>query len=160
MAAVACGRAGGEPPAAAPPATESSGAARRPASPSVVFVNAAGDERRVAVELAVTPAERRRGLMFRERLEPGHGMLFLFPREEVQSFWMKNTLIPLDMIFIRSDMTVAGVVERAEPRSLESRAVPTPSQYVLEVPGGWARANGIGPGAPVRFEGVPPPPPR
>jgi uncharacterized membrane protein (UPF0127 family) len=68
---------------------------------------------------------------------------------------MKDTLIPLDMIFIRADMTVAGVVEGAEPLTLGSRSVDAPSRYVVEVNGGWSRAHGVTEGTQVRFEGVP-----
>jgi uncharacterized membrane protein (UPF0127 family) len=92
--------------------------------------------------------------MFREKLADDEGMLFVFPASAVQSFWMKNTLIPLDMIFIGEDLTVVGVVERAEPHSLTPRYVPTPSRYVLEVNGGWSAARGVAAGDRVRFEGL------
>jgi uncharacterized membrane protein (UPF0127 family) len=108
----------------------------------------------VAVELAVTPAERSRGLMYRKHLGESDGMLFLFEREQPQSFWMHNTYIPLDMIFIREDLTVLGVVENAEPETDSSRNVPGSSRYVLEVNAGFARKHGIRADVPVRFEGV------
>jgi len=109
----------------------------------------------VSVELAITPAERSRGLMFRKHLGEDDGMLFLFDREQPQSFWMRNTYIPLDMIFIRQDMTVLGVVENAEPETETSRNVPGSSRYVLEVNSGFARKHGVRADVPVRFEGVP-----
>ena len=121
--------------------------------PAVVFE--VGDPpARVFVELARSPRQIQRGLMYRRHLQPDRGMLFLFPRERVQSFWMKNTLIPLDMIFVTSGMEVAGVVENAEPLTEVSRSVGKPSQYVIEVNAGWASAHGVVSGTPVRFENV------
>jgi hypothetical protein len=116
--------------------------------------DAAGGVHRVEVEVAATPEARTRGLMWRRELPAGQGMLFLFPEESVQSFWMLNTLIPLDMLFIDSRRRIVGIVEQAEPRTLDARTVGVPSQYVLEVPGGWARAQGVSRGATVEFEGV------
>jgi hypothetical protein len=122
------------------------------AQPTVVFE--AHGEVRVPVEVARTPRQTSRGLMYREHLPPDHGMLFLFDQEKVQSFWMKNTLIPLDMIFVTSQMVVAGVVENAEPQTEDSRSIGKPSKFVVEVNGGFARAHGIGEGTPVRFENL------
>jgi uncharacterized membrane protein (UPF0127 family) len=92
--------------------------------------------------------------MYREHLPPDDGMLFLMGFEDDHVFWMHNTLIPLDMIFIGKDMKVAGVVANATPRTDERRSVGRPSMYVLEVNGGWAAAHGIGAGAAVKFDGV------
>ena len=122
----------------------------------VVFLPEGRSEARVRVEIARSEAERQHGLMERTHLDAEAGMLFLFDVEEEQGFWMKNTLIPLDMIFVRADMTVAGVVENAEPLTLDNRTVGVPSQYVVEVNGGWARAHGVTDGTQVRFEGVQP----
>ncbi len=122
------------------------------ASPRVV-IRAGGRSLPVEVEVARTEPERERGLMFRERLEPGHGMLFVFDEESQHDFWMKDTLIPLDMIFIDSSKRIVGIVARAEPRTLTPRRVLAPSRYVLEVPGGWAEAHGVRPGDAVRLEG-------
>ena len=123
-------------------------------TPSVVFTTADGKESRVWGELAVAPAELQRGLMYRRHMGWDRGMLFLFDREEQQSFWMKNTLIPLDMIFVKSDMTVLGVVHNAEPRTLISRRVDGTSQYVVEVNAGWAKEHDIDGGTKVAFDGV------
>ncbi len=109
----------------------------------------------VRVELARTAEERARGLMFRRSLEPDAGMLFLFEQSEVQSFWMRNTLIPLDLLFLGEDRAVIGIVERAAPRTDTGRSVGKPSRYVLEVAGGEAAAHGVGPGARAVFVGVP-----
>jgi uncharacterized membrane protein (UPF0127 family) len=111
---------------------------------------------RVNVALARTPAERARGLMYVQNLPMDDGMLFLFEQEEDHEFWMKNTLIPLDMIFIRADLTVAGVVANAVPMTLDPRGVGKPSRYVLEVNGGWAAAHGVVADSRVDFQGFTP----
>ena len=108
----------------------------------------------VSVEVVQSRAAIERGLMYREHLGADDGMLFLMGEDEDHSFWMENTLIPLDMIFIARDMKVVGVVEKATPRTTKLRSVGAPSRYVLEVNGGWAAAHGIDAGATVRFEGT------
>ena len=105
------------------------------------------------VEVARTEEELQRGLMFRERLAPRSGMLFVFPESSDHSFWMKNTLIPLDMLFISADGRVAAIVERA-PLDRASNDGGVASRYVLEVVQGWSRAHGVKVGDRVRFEGV------
>lgn len=131
-----------------------------PAEQPRVVITPVGEFAGVVVdaEVAVTPAETQRGLMFRRSLGANAGMLFLFDHEHQLTFWMHNTYIPLDMIFIRSDMTVLGVVENATPRTDDPREVPGDSQYVLEVNAGFAREHHIGPGARVTFEHVRPAP--
>lgn len=120
----------------------------------VVFLPEDKPEVVVRVEVASTPESRRIGLMSREKLGADEGMLFLFPEEDELSFWMDHTLLPLDMIFIKSDMTVLGVVEGAEPLTRTSRSVPGKSQFVVEVNATYARRHGIKPGTKVRFEGT------
>jgi uncharacterized membrane protein (UPF0127 family) len=122
----------------------------------VVFRPAGAPAARVEVEVARTGRQIQRGLMHREHLPAGAGMLFLFARQQVQRFWMKDTLIPLDMIFVSSAMVVVGVVENAAPRTMVSRRVAAPSQFVVEVNAGWARAHRVAAGVPVEFIGVPP----
>jgi hypothetical protein len=123
--------------------------------PRVVVETSAGDRLRVDVEIARTEPERRKGLMDRASLPENAGMLFIFDETSVHSFWMKDTLVPLDMLFIDDEGRIAGIVERAEPRTLAERTVGKPSRYVLEVNGGWARAHGVRAGDRVRFENVP-----
>jgi len=118
-----------------------------------VLVKSGGKLHPVQVEVARTDAERERGLMGRHRLEPGHGMLFVFETEDEHVFWMKNTLVPLDMLFIDGLGTIVGIVARAEPLTTSPRTVGRPSRYVLEVPGGWAEERGVKAGDGVRFEG-------
>lgn len=129
--------------------------ANEPKTEAVVVLMPPGREPiRVRVELAQTPAERQRGLMFRKQLDPDAGMLFLFDNMQQLSFWMRNTYLPLDMLFIRDDLTVLGIVENAEPMTDTSRRVPGLSQYVLEVNAGFSREHGLVADMPVRFEGV------
>jgi uncharacterized membrane protein (UPF0127 family) len=120
----------------------------------VLLKDAYGGLHRVDVEVAATPETRTRGLMWRKELPAGQGMLFVFPEDEVQSFWMRNTLIPLDMIFINSAGRIVGIVERAEPRTLTSRSVGVSGRYVLEVPGGWSQTVGVMRGGTVQFQGL------
>ncbi len=102
-------------------------------------------------EIADDPFERQEGLMGRASMDADHGMLFVFPDEDQRSFWMKDTLIPLDMIFIRADRTILGIVEDAEPNTTVRRSVPGESQFVLEINGGMARSFMIDPGQAVTF---------
>ena len=125
-----------------------------PAVPRVVVESPSGRSSVVRVEVVRTPAEVERGLMFRERLGADDGMLFVFPETTEHAFWMKNTLIPLDMIFADADGLVVGVVEHAEPMTTTTRTVGAPSRYVLEVNGGWAAAHGVRVGDRMRVEGL------
>lgn len=94
------------------------------------------------VELAKSQEEIRQGLMFRERLEPGTGMLFVFEKEGYYSFWMKNTIIPLDIVWIDGEKRVAFIGENTQP--CREEACPPinpekPAKYVLEVNAGTAK---------------------
>ena len=125
--------------------------------PTVTLASSKHGSVTVNVELATEPDEMARGLMDRDHLAPGWGMLFVYPDEGIHTFWMKNTLIPLDMIFISSDFKIVGIVERAEPLTTKRRSVGAPSQFVLEVKGGFGQEVGIVVGGTVRFENVPVP---
>ena len=120
----------------------------------VTLTDAYGGNHPVDAEVAYTRDQRTRGLMWRTELAEGTGMLFIFQGDQWLSFWMKNTLIPLDMIFIRSDLTIAGIVEKAEPKTLSSRAPEGQSMYVLEVPSGWSEKIGLRKGLKVKIEGT------
>ncbi len=122
-------------------------------TPEVLIHARAGDVH-VTVELARDEPDRERGLMYRQSLEPGKGMLFIFERPGPLKFWMKNTYIPLDMIFLDGDKKVVFVEENAEPLTLNPRGPNVHSQYVIEVPGGWARPHGVEPGIAVQFNNV------
>jgi uncharacterized membrane protein (UPF0127 family) len=99
-----------------------------------------------SVEMAENDAERAKGLMFRKQLPEGRGMLFDFHREQEVSFWMENTYIPLDMIFIRGDGRILRIAENTEPLSTRIISSGGPVRAVLEVIGGTARKLGIAPG--------------
>ncbi len=107
-------------------------------------------EATVTVEIASTHAEIERGLMYRDHLPYDAGMLFVMGKDNAWSFWMRNTFIPLDMIFITRDWTVAGVISNAAPCTETLRGINKPSSYVLETNGGWAATHQITPGAQVR----------
>lgn len=98
------------------------------------------------IELAATYPERAQGLMFRRHMDKNAGMLFLFEGEDVYSMWMKNTYIPLDMVFIRKDGTIARIQENTTPESLQSISSGTPVVSVLELNAGTCGALGIKPG--------------
>ncbi|MBI2089345.1 MAG: DUF192 domain-containing protein [Deltaproteobacteria bacterium] len=125
----------------------------RPA-PRVVLSARQGNEVKVDVEIADSPAKRAQGLQYRRELREDQGMLFLFPFASVQTFWMKNTPLSLDLIFIGSDQKIVGIIHGAVPFSTATLSVSSPSQFVLEVKGGLSRRWGIGAGDPVRFENI------
>jgi len=124
-------------------------------SPTVVLHGKDGRTITVRVEVARTEAERTRGLMYRNHLEPDAGMLFLFPQPATLVFWMKNTLIPLDMLFLDRERRVVGIVENATPETETPRRVNGDSQFVLEVGGGLTRQWGVTAGSMVEFRGLP-----
>ena len=99
----------------------------------------------VTVELAATPEERRVGLMHRESLPENHGMHFLFPDDATRSFWMKDTLVPLSIAYIRSDWVILEIYDM-EPRSLEPVPSRNPARYALEMEQGFFEEHGIAPG--------------
>jgi uncharacterized protein len=109
-------------------------------------IETAGGPRTFQVERAVTPAERARGLMFRRSMPGTEGMLFDYGEERPVSMWMKNTYIPLDMIFVGSDRRVKHVAERTTPLSERTISSPVPVRYVLEINAGASEALGIEPG--------------
>ena len=108
----------------------------------------------VRVEIAADDASRVRGLMYRRSLEPDRGMIFVFPTTEEHSFWMHNTLLSLDMIFLDESRSVIGVVANAAPQTDTLRTVGKPSRYVVEVAGGEAAAHAVGLGTRAAFIGV------
>jgi uncharacterized membrane protein (UPF0127 family) len=109
----------------------------------------------VKVEIAGDEASRARGLMFRAALEPDRGMIFVFPSTEEHSFWMHNTPLALDMIFLDETRAVVGVVANAAPRTDTPRTVGKPSRYVVEVAAGEAAAHAVRPGTRAAFIDIP-----
>lgn len=98
------------------------------------------------VEVVDTPATRQQGLMFRQSLGKDAGMLFDFKQEQETAFWMQNTFIPLDMIFISSDGVVKTIQVNAKPHDTTSIPSQVPVQFVLEIPGGRSVEIGLKPG--------------
>ena len=98
------------------------------------------------VELAQTEAERAKGLMYRKELPEGQGMLFDFKKDQEVAFWMENTYIPLDMIFIRGDGTIARIEQNTTPLSTRNIPSGAPVRGVLEVIAGTVKKLGIAPG--------------
>lgn len=122
--------------------------------PRVVISTKEGKELTVRVEVADTPAKRELGLQYRQKLDEDQGMLFLYRSERAQTFWMKNTPVSLDIIFIGSGRRIVGIVQETVPFSTRTLSVPAPSQFVLEIKGGLSRQWGLKAGDLVRFEGI------
>jgi len=103
------------------------------------------DGHRITVELARRPDEQSRGLMFRQSLPPDHGMLFVFPRDDVQAFWMRNTTIPLSIAYADGD---GKIVRIADLEPLDERPVTSiaPARYALEMNRGWFAAHDVATG--------------
>jgi uncharacterized membrane protein (UPF0127 family) len=104
------------------------------------------------IEIAETDEERAQGLMYRQSMGGTQGMLFIFETERPQSFWMKNTYIPLDIIFIDKDFRIVDQYLGADPKSNKSIRSRRPATYVLEVNAGFCRAYNTGPGMTVKME--------
>ena len=108
----------------------------------------------VRVEIARTDEDRERGLMFRRDLPEDRGMIFLFDSTAEHGFWMHNTLLSLDLIFLDEGRAVVGVVAGAAPKSDAVRTVKKPSRYVVEVSAGEAAAHAVGPGTQASFVSI------
>jgi hypothetical protein len=108
----------------------------------------------VLVEVAEKEADRARGLMFRKSMPENQGMIFVFQDRRNHSFWMRNTCIPLDMLFIDRDGTIVGIEENTTMLSDSNFQVGCPSSYVLELNAGWTRKNGVVAGQKVELEGL------
>ena len=109
-----------------------------------------GVEHVFTVEVARTPEEQKRGLMFRTTLAADAGMLFIKPAPQPVALWMDNTLLPLDMLFVRADLTLAGIHANAKPLDRTPIRSPGPVIAVIEIAGGQAAARGIVPGSRIR----------
>lgn len=110
---------------------------------SELTIATAGGERHFAIEEAKTPRQMMQGLMYRRALPADAGMLFEYDHPQPVAFWMKNTLIPLDMLFIAADGVVIDIHERAVPLSLDPIGTDTPVLAVLELNGGTVSRLGI-----------------
>src|SRR3954453_4823438 len=114
-------------------------------------IESASGPHKFHVELATSPAQLEQGLMFRRSLAPDAGMLFDFRTPSPVSMWMKNTFIPLDMVFIDAGGRILNIAERTVPHSLDPVAAAGPARAVLEINGGTAARLGIKPGDRVLF---------
>jgi len=115
---------------------------------SALLVSPDEEKIEVVIEIADSEAERRKGLMYRESLEENHGMLFIFDQEEPQTFWMKNTLIPLDVIFFDAEKMYVSH-ETMEPCKIQSCPYyysEGKAKYALEVPAGFVKEHGVSDG--------------
>lgn len=125
--------------------------------PRVAIVGSGGkDLAQVRVEIADTASKRETGLMRRSHLDEDAGMIFVFPAPDRLQFWMKNTEIPLDMIFADSSGWIVGIVANAAPYTLTPRGVDVDASYVLEVNGGFAARHHIAVGDRLDFIGFAP----
>jgi hypothetical protein len=145
---------------AAPPATAA--ATAQPATAAVsglplipLEIRSGGKVHTFTVEVAATEDEQAYGLMNRTQLGPNEGMIFPMKPPRPASFWMKNTLIPLDMLFIRADGSIARIAANTVPESLEPVGVSEPVAAVLEIPGGRAAQLGITEAARASWRGGP-----
>ncbi|MCE6073437.1 DUF192 domain-containing protein [Agrobacterium vitis] len=116
-----------------------------------------GQQIRLKMEYAISVAQREQGLMGRTKLGPNDGMVFDFGDSRNVVMWMKNTPLPLDMLFIDEKGAVTGIAARTKPYSEDLIPSPGPVRYVIELNGGRAQALGIGPGSMV-IQGIAPPP--
>jgi hypothetical protein len=116
------------------------------------FEGATSDQQ-VLLRVANTFKERQRGLMYETNLLENEGMIFIFAEEEVHPFWMKNTPLSLDMIFLNSNKQVVGVLNNTPPFSEQNLSIEEPSLYVIELKAGMASKLGINKGTKVIFHG-------
>ncbi len=106
----------------------------------------------IDIEIADTPEKRTMGMMYRNSLEENQGMLFVFPQEDYQSFWMKNTPVPLDMIFVGAKNEIVTIHENTTPYSPQSYSSTKPAQFVVEVNAGFVEKHGIAIGDRIRWK--------
>ena len=113
-----------------------------------------GGETTITVEVAQKDHDRERGLMYRTRMGDDHGMIFLFEEKSDHAFWMHNTCIPLDMLYLDDDGLIVGIEENTPTISDDTFEVGCESKYVLELNAGWTRAHGVFAGQKVKIEGI------
>ena len=118
----------------------------------LTFRNKNGDSiSNIDVEFADSENERTRGLMYRDKMLENQGMLFVFPVQKMQSFWMHNTVLSLDIIFVNSDLEIVTIQRNAQPYSDKSLPSTKPAQYVIEVNSGYTEKYNINEGDKVIF---------
>ena len=124
-------------------------------TPIASFSNGSTQVAQFFLEVADDVDEQRRGLMFRTEMKPNWGMIFVYDYDDTHQFWMKNTLIPLEMLFIGSDGVVKGIVTDVPPLTLTGRGIAEPSRHVLELNAGTCARLGIKAGSRMRLENAP-----
>jgi uncharacterized membrane protein (UPF0127 family) len=117
-----------------------------------VFMHEGKRSPEITFEIADTPKLRAHGLMYRKELPKDRGMIFIFEEDAVQSFWMKNTYIPLDILFLTSDYRVIGILEDVPPYSLEPRTIGKSGRFVVELAAGVSREFGITSGSTLQLQ--------
>jgi len=124
-----------------------------PVDPEPLIIETKAGRRAFKIEIADNPEERERGLMFREAMADDHGMLFVFDSQQEVGFWMKNTPMPLDLVFISENGTVRAV-RKGEPFSEALISPSEPVRFVLELKAGTAAKNRIARGDKVRHNAI------
>lgn len=110
----------------------------------LTFLNQSSEvEAKIDIQIAQTDFDRELGLMYRKSMQENQGMLFVFPSETIQTFWMRNTFIPLDMVFINSNKQIVTIRNATKTLSDQTYASTAPAQYVLEVNEGFCKKFGI-----------------
>lgn len=118
---------------------------------SSLTIDTASGPQPFTIELALSPAQQEQGLMYRREMAADAGMLFVFPGPEIANFWMRNTFIPLDMLFVTADGHIAQIHERAVPMKDDAITSDRPVLAVLELNGGTVSRLGIKPGDLVHY---------
>jgi uncharacterized membrane protein (UPF0127 family) len=140
------------PPSPAPGCPADPSTPPRLRSGKVTFANP--ERSVVSVEIAERYDDRQRGLMYRKAMPADHGMIFWFEEKSNHAFWMHNTCIPLDMLYLDDDGLIVGIEENTPTLSDDTFEVGCESKYVLEVNAGWTRAHGVVAGQRVKIEGI------
>lgn len=117
----------------------------------ITILKSDGAKIRIDVELALDEEARNTGLMFRNNIPEFGGMFFVFPYEEPRSFWMKNTRIPLDILYISTELEIVSIAENAVPYSLKSLPSEGPAKYVLELNGGFCQKHNVKKGDKIKY---------
>ena len=107
------------------------------------------------VELMLTEAHQDRGMMWRKEMAESHGMMFVFPEPAVHTFWMRNTCLSLDLIYVAADGFIVGIVENARTLDDDPLGINCKAKYVIEVNAGYSRRHGVRAGQTVQITGVP-----
>jgi uncharacterized protein len=120
----------------------------------LVFLSADGTNQiyKIDIEVASNDEERARGLMYRPEMEDNHGMLFLFDSDQIQSFYMRNTVLSLDILYVNSKMQIVHIYNNTIPYSEESLPSKAPAKYVVEINAGLCEKYGIQEGDIIRYQ--------